>query len=184
MAVDLKTNGFFGGTSIIVAPDCMIKLEHGGTKDRIRKVLFDRVEQVIVWRRVPVVRVVIVSVLLGLPGLLLLLVQETALTVFALLLLVITGAALAYYLYCRKTTIRIVRAGRFEEVTGVFWPSRVSRLLEMMRVNIRATQAQGMAMLAEKQAAADAAAAAMDDQPPAEAPSENREGGTGSELSS
>src|SRR5439155_8016911 len=104
------------------------KLEHSSNKDRVRRILFNRVEALIVWRQWPAVRMTLVAFFLGFPGLLLLLPRETATTVISVFLLVLAGGILTFYTYCRKTTIGIYRAGRVEDITGIFWPAKVRRL--------------------------------------------------------
>jgi hypothetical protein len=137
--------------------DSLVKLEHSGTKDRIRKILFNRVDQIIVWRQMPAVRMIVVVIFLALPGLLLLLPREIATTIIAIILLLLAGIILAFYTYCRKTTIRIIRAGRIEDITGVFWPRKVQRLVAGMAHNIREVQARGFEAMAAKQTEAASA---------------------------
>lgn len=147
MAVDLKTNSFFRRISLVLEPDALVKLEHDRTKDRVRKIMFDRVDQVIVWRRLPVLRIILVTAILCAPGALLLMTNEPVGIVIAFILLAIGLIVDAVYLYYRKTTIRIIRAGRAEDITGIFRPRKVRTLVANMQANIRATQAAGFARL-------------------------------------
>jgi hypothetical protein len=143
MAVDLKSTTLLRRISLLLDLDCLIRLEHGRSRDRVRKLMFDRVEYVQVWRNVPVVRLILSAVLLGVPALLLPLLAETVGLVTAIALLVILAAIWTFYFYCGNTTIRIVRSGKPEDIKGIFRPGKVRRLIERMEANIRATQATG-----------------------------------------
>jgi hypothetical protein len=140
MAVDLAAHGLFQRASVVLDPDCLIKLEHSSTRDRLRKVMFDRVDHIIVWRVVPWVRVLLALLLIGVPGSLLLLVGDPVATAFAMIVILIALGVVSWYLYCRKTTIRIVRAGKIGDIRGIYRPRKVRRVVQAMVNNIRVVQ--------------------------------------------
>ncbi len=140
MAVDLRSNSLFNRTSVLIEPDCLVLLEHERTKDRVRKIMFDRVEQVIAWRKVPVIRILVVALFLLLPGAALFFVGNVTSTVIAIFLEIVALTALTWYLYCQKTIIRLVRSGKTDDITGVFRPGKVRRLLAKIESNIRNVQ--------------------------------------------
>jgi hypothetical protein len=135
----------FRRQSLVLDVDCLIKLEHEWlewSKNRVRKVMFDRVEQIVVWRVVPWVRVLVVALVFGLPGLLLMLLTDIpGLTVLGAALILVALVVDAWFLYCRKTTIRIIRAGKTEDITSISRPARVQRLVQAMVRNIHTVQA-------------------------------------------
>jgi hypothetical protein len=142
MAVDLATHTLFQRQSLVLDTDSLVKLEHEWSRDRLRKILFDRVDHLVVWRVIPWVRVLLATLIFGLPGfLMMLLASDPVPTVVGAILLVIALVIDARYLYCRKTTLRIVRAGKTEDITGICRPAKVRRLVQAMVRNIHTVQA-------------------------------------------
>jgi hypothetical protein len=145
MGADLKNNSLFQRVSVLIQPDCLVKLEHQMSKDRIRKSMFSRVAQVAVWRQIPWVRIAVATVFLCLPGLLILsLVEMTGLKIMGFVIFAIGGCVDGFYVFCGKTTIRIVSPGKTEDITGIFSPGKVRRLVARMVTNIRTTQTIGV----------------------------------------
>lgn len=140
MSVDLRSNTLFSRASLLLMDDCLIKLEHGRTKDRVRRYSFDRIESVVIYRQIPWVRLIICAVVLLLPGFLLLLAGETSETVTGIVLMACAVFLIVWYLYCRKTTIRVVRAGQQYEVAGIFRPGRFRRFRDRLIGGINAVQ--------------------------------------------
>ena len=141
MSVDLRTNSAFARVSLLVMPDCLVKLEHGRTEDRVRKFMFDAIGTVVIWRKVPWARVLVCALLLAAPGVALLFVRETAVVVIGGVLLVFGVALCLWYLYCGSTTVRVVRNGEPYDITGIFRPGRVRKFREKLVTGIRAVQA-------------------------------------------
>jgi hypothetical protein len=127
---------------VVIEPDSLVKLEHGMSKDRVRKAMFNRVSQVAVWRTVPWIRISIVVLFFVFPGFLLFaLPEEPAVKIVGFLLFALGVTVGGVYLYCGKTTFRIVLPGKTEDITGIFRPGTVSRAVAKITSNIRAAQA-------------------------------------------
>lgn len=131
----------FGRSSLMLLDDCLVKLEHSYTEDRVRKFMFDAVEAVIVWQSIPWLYLCIVAFFLFGPAFcLLVLVRGTAADWIGGVLAVAAVPLFVWYLYCRKTTIRIVRFGKSEDISGIFRPGKLRRVLEKLNAGIRAVQ--------------------------------------------
>ena len=145
VAVDLRSNTMFSRVSLLAMPDSLVKLEHSRTEDRVKRFKYDTIENVLIWRTMPWVRLVVVTVVLVLPGVALLFVQDRdgVSLVLGIILIVIGLAFDAFYLVCRNTTIRITRVGRTDDIKGIFRPRKVRKLRDRLLAGIRATQAFG-----------------------------------------
>jgi hypothetical protein len=141
MAVDLRSNTMFARISLVLMDDHLILLEHGRTADRVRKFRFDAIEAVVIWRKLPWLRITLCALLLAMPGAALQFVGDTFATVSGLLLLALGLGLITWYVVCRQTTIRLVRSGKIHDVGGVFRPGRVRRFRERLLAGIAAAQA-------------------------------------------
>ena len=177
MGADLKGANWLSKESAIVAADGLVILEHGGAKDRTRKILFDRVESVLVWKTLPWLRMLLFAVILGVPGtLLLLLVRDKVPSTIGAVVLGICVVIEAWYLYARKATIRVHRGGQNRDFVAITWPGRLRRVLGRMRQNIEAVQGQAAQRAeqreAERREAEAARLAEAAEPPPVEEPTD------------
>jgi hypothetical protein len=153
MSVDLKSNTMFARISLVLLDDGLIKLEHGRTEDRVRRYKYDRIERVLIWSNLPAIRVILCIALLMLPGFGVLLIGETFAYVTGALLIALGLGLVTWYLYCRKTTIQIVRSGKRFDVVGIFRPGKLRRFRDRLIRAIEAAQ--------QRDAAASAAAPSL-----------------------
>jgi hypothetical protein len=144
MAVDLTSNSMFARISFVMMDDSLIKLEHGSTKDRVRRFRFVDIEAMVFTRSVPILRLVLSTIAFLLPGVAFLVFGgEVATSVVGIILAAIGFALIAWYLYAGWTTIYIIRAHQPgpEKITGIFRPGKLARLKESLVDKIRAAQA-------------------------------------------
>lgn len=142
MSVDLANNTTFQRLSLVVMDDSLIKLEHERTQDRVRKIMFDRVESLLIWTVPPWLNICICGIFFALPGFGILLVQEVWSSIVGDFLLALGLGLIGWYVYCGRTTIRAVRGGRLHEIKGIFRPGRVRRFRERLVAGIRRAQEQ------------------------------------------
>ncbi|HEY1684668.1 MAG TPA: hypothetical protein VGG19_07900 [Tepidisphaeraceae bacterium] len=141
MSVDLRSNSLFSRSSLVLLDDSLVKLEHGQTEDRVRKFMFEAIEAIITWRTIPWLNLIIVTTFLIGPALILILVVRGIIAEWiGGSLFVVAIPVLAWYLYCRQTTIRIVRFGKADDIKGIFRPGKVRGLMERMIAGIQAVQ--------------------------------------------
>lgn len=152
MPGDLTAASWFRRQCILVGGDALVLLESSsGSKDRMRKILFDRVESIVTWKTIPWGRMALFALLLGLPGFLLLGAGEVP----AIVGYILCGICLfveARYLYDRKTTLRIRRAGEDRDIVVIVRPGKLDHVLGRVRDRIEATQAQAMRRAEEREA--------------------------------
>lgn len=141
MAVDLKFAGYMQRYSLVLLDDQLVELQHSMTRDRVRRIHFDRIDSVVVWRRMARGRLLLVFVLLGLPAILLLSSGFTVALFSGALLLAIAALLGLHYLYAGRSTIRVVRAGRTYEYSGVIRRARLGRFVSRLERGIRSVQA-------------------------------------------
>ena len=143
MAADLTFAGQLSRHSLVIEPSYLVVLEHGTLRDRTRRILYDRVESVLVWRRPPWGRIIVISLLLGGPALLLLFlpVGQPVVTGLALFVLLLAVAIVARYVTWGCTYIQITRDGEARLFKGVVWPKRRERFLARLTESIRTAQA-------------------------------------------
>ena len=87
MAVDLRSVTTFQRFSLVLMDDCLIKLEHERTQDRVRRYSYDSIQNIIIWRTISWWRVIICGICLLLPGIGLLFVDNTPSTVIGFILI-------------------------------------------------------------------------------------------------
>jgi hypothetical protein len=153
MAVDLKCRSSLQRSSVLLAGDAVIKLEHSYTQDRIYRCNYDRIQNVVIWSRVPVLSLIMAILLVIVSGLLLLLAfsmagprDSNAFPLITGTILALLGIVLMFrYLVYRRTTIRITRGGKPLEIEGVFSTTKLRQFKETLFFNIREAQRQNAA---------------------------------------
>lgn len=140
MGVDLKSNSFFKRISIVLMDDSLVTLEHERTQDRSRRIMFDRIESVVVWRSIPWVRIVLIGLLIVLPAASILFIGRLTSTIIGTMFLAFGLAVILWYFYCRHTILRIMRAGQAHDISGIYRPGRFRPFRDRLISNIRNSQ--------------------------------------------
>ena len=140
MSVDLRSNSTFERVSLVLMDDCLVKLEHGWTEDRIKRFMYEAVEKLVITRRLPWPHMIICAVVLMGPGVFLLFSSEAGLPILGGGLIAVGLILVLWYAYCGKTTIRIDRAGKTAEIKGIFRPGRINRFAQRFITNVRVSQ--------------------------------------------
>ena len=156
MAADMKSAGLVRVESFIIRDDCLVMLERETTSDRMRRIFFDRVESVVVWRAFPWGRALISGALTALPaagfaaGAANARMDWEILAFFAILF----AAAFLFlelrYLIDFKTHIRITRDGATKDIVVIVRTGKVRRFVRRLRGNIRTVQEAAHAAAASK----------------------------------
>lgn len=152
MAVDLRNNSLLSRSSLVFTEDALVKLEHRYTHDRLRKFMYDAIESVVIWRRNAWLQIILVTICLMLPGIALLFADSDPSTIIAIFLIAVASILLVWYVYCGKSTLRIVRAGQATDLTGIYRPGQLRRFRDQFIENIHRVQQARIA--AEMQAQA------------------------------
>src|SRR5665213_3135673 len=166
MSVDLRSNSTLGRMSFILMDGYLIQLEHRYTEDRVRKFRYESIDSVIIWQKAPWLRMILCAVILGLPGIAILFfsfrsgfnsndVGETFMVVTGSFLCALAVGLITWYFYCKKTTIRIVRAGNHHDLSGMFRPGRLNRFRTRLVDGIRNVQSRLQAQHMESSPAPD-----------------------------
>lgn len=115
-------------------------IEHDYVSDRVWRTYYDRVGAVVVYRTIPVARILLVLVLLVTPGLLLQLVDEPVASTIGWCLVAAAVAMLTWSFICGKTHIMIERDGTWRTYLAIATPGRMRRFLDELYQRIRAAQ--------------------------------------------
>ena len=140
MSVDLRSISMFGRSSVLLMDDSVVKLEHTYTDDRLRRFMFDRIETVLIWRRTPWGRLILVGLILGGPGIGLQFAGDPIARWIGISLIFIAVVLCGWFLYCGATTIRIVASGRQHQFKGLFRPGKLRRFREKLLAGIELRQ--------------------------------------------
>jgi hypothetical protein len=140
MAVDLRSVTTFQRFSLVLMDDCLIKLEHERMQDRVRRFSYDAIQNVVIWQKISWWRFIVCGVCLVLPGIGILFVGNTPSTIIGSILIIIGALLMAWYLYCKVTTIRIVRGGTNHDLKGLFRPGKLRRFRERLINSIQTAQ--------------------------------------------
>jgi len=140
MAADLTFAGFVRRSSIVLLDDHLVLLEHSATRDRVRRIPYDRVESVLSWRRLPWARLILIGLLFVASGLMMFTIGDLVGKGLLAIPLVVTALIVARYLYMGVTKIRITRADKHYDFSGILSPRKVARCLSRLDESIRRAQ--------------------------------------------
>ena len=141
MAADLKSITTLNRFSLVLMDDSLIKLEHEYTQDRVRRFSYDSIQNVIIWQKISWWRFVLCGIVLVLPGIGILFLDNVAATIIGVILMLIGLSLMGWYLYCKMTTIRIVRSGSNYDLTGLYRPGKLRKFRERLLTAIQTAQA-------------------------------------------
>ena len=137
MPVKLKTDSWSKPSMLIPDAEYVTVVEMGQTEDRLRRILYDRIANIVVWRRLPWFRMLLFSAALGV----------IAWAFFAakvaeagIVTLIVLAVVLIRYGACGKTFVRICRAGEDRQFVFRARPAKVQRFLRTLRENIEFCQ--------------------------------------------
>lgn len=176
MAVDFTSSGVFRRTSVLLMDDCLLVLEQDGNRDRVRRILFDRVASVVAWKTFPWVWAGTALVLAGLSALLLLIGYAPLGWIATVLILSFVGC-FVYLAYARLTHIRIERLGENHELKTIKRPGKIDDFLRRLYANIEANQQREIARAAKREQDLLAAREARGDSAETDTPGQEPEAG-------
>jgi len=150
MGAELTSSTWFRRESIVLIDDSLVILEQESRQDRMRKVLFDQVSSLVVWRKFPFGRSFAFTAVLGVPATIVIVatlegsIDRTdgyipAGCMLGLLLLIL----LRYFVY-GKTFVRIGYSGNVREFALIARPGRMRKFLDQLVVNIRKAQEEAI----------------------------------------
>ena len=142
MPVDAHFSQFTKKISAIVDDDNLVILEHDYTRDKVRRIQFDRVESLVTWRRYPLLHVLLSTLFFGGIGIALLVVQDSVANGIAAFMFSILAMLLFYYTTRQRSHIRIVRGGKTFQYAGFNSRRKFERFLEKLSVAISRTQVE------------------------------------------
>ena len=141
MGIKLKQVGWIRRQFLEVEAHQLLLLQPEWGSDRVRRILYDRVETLVTWRTIPWDRLIVSSIVLLIPALLLLLVggfPETRAT--GGVLAVIGLSLVGWYLTARRTHFAISRAGETYRFSTITVRRRVQRFLTAVTSAIATVQ--------------------------------------------
>ena len=150
MPVDLSSVDFVSRRGLLVESDHLLILESRAVSSRLWRLPFDQVTRVVVTRKAPVVRILVVVILIMLPSLLLLLVRDPVATGIAVVVFAVGALMLSWYGYCGKTQFEIAYGPKQRSFTVMARPGRVRRFVDRLVQHIEAVQAQRRAALSSE----------------------------------
>ena len=181
MGADLTASTWFRRESVVLMDDSLVILETEYRKDRMRKILFDQVSDVTVWREFPLGRTLLFIAVLGLPAAIIVgsywpPFHDTAAYVIVACILGPLLIILLRYFICGKTFIRIGYSGNVREFTFIARPGRMRKFLARLVANIQMAQQEAIRRVeardAERQSEERSRLAAHAEGPPEPAPPE------------
>jgi hypothetical protein len=141
MGADLRSNTTFQRVSVVLMDDALFKLEHERTRDRVRRFSYESISRVVIWQRIPWLRLLVCFLFIVGPGVAVFFIQNTAAYVCGSILIVIGGLVMLWYAYSKFTTIRIIRGTTHNDISGLFRPGKLRKFRERLFSSIRAKQA-------------------------------------------
>ena len=123
----------------------LVVAEHHTTRDRVRRIGFDRVSSLLTWRRPPLGSMGATTLVLGGIAMMFLFSGLEEFTVIAAVLFALAALILLVLAYRGKTHILITRAGQDVELVGIVPRRRLRAFLVDLQQNIERTQAEAEA---------------------------------------
>ncbi len=141
MATKLRQVGWFRRQTIEVEPHQLLLLQPEWGSDRVRRVLFDRVSTLVVWRVMPWDRIIVVLILLGVPTTLLLSLgsDDVTLTIGGIFLGI--ALLLVRYVVVRRTHFAVARADTMYRFNTIAGSGKVDRFVDELVKAIETVQA-------------------------------------------
>jgi len=127
MAIDLKGGDITARQSFLIRDDCLVCLTQRSGHDRVRRIFFDRVAAVIVWRRPPWGALLFALFLPGLPGGFMLATGETVLMALGGALLGVWAIVTLGLFWAGRTRFRIIRDDEGFEFAATATPRAIQR---------------------------------------------------------
>jgi hypothetical protein len=151
VAVDLKCHDLFTRRSALLDARQLIILDHGLIGDRVRRVNFDRVDQVTLHKRLPIAPLTLLLLLVLVPGAILELIalgmrpgeEQWVVGGFGLALMCIAIGGIGWHAVCRQSCIAIQRGDQRYELRAVTTPARIRRFLNTLTHHIEHIQQRG-----------------------------------------
>lgn len=132
----LYSRGWFGSRRVLIEKNCLGYYEHQFGSDRVRRMLFDRLESVVVWRRFPWDRAAIFTIVLGLPALVLTVagvyMNEPGLWGFGAVVLCLWALVFGRFVWYGRSTILVHRDGKSKRIHVIVSPRKLTRFLETL----------------------------------------------------
>lgn len=143
--IEIPTSNLFQRGSLVVDRHCLVILEQRFVADRARRVYYDRVSSLAIWRTVPWLRMLAVLLILALPGVLILAANrsnrmDSPGVVIGLILLGLALLLLLRYAWYGVMHLRLKRDSATHQFHFVIRPGKARRMERMLNENIRADQ--------------------------------------------
>jgi|GEM_PF-4175988 len=151
MPADVKFNSWFTRNSAVVEDDHLVVLEHHSTKDRVRRIHYDRIDSILGWRKWPIGRMLFFGLIIGMPGLGLLFVDDTAANIVALIPISLALIIIIRYCFVHVTYVQINRAGTGHRFTGMLTRKKLDRFLNKLGAAVHESQLLGHEELMRKE---------------------------------
>lgn len=141
MPVDLTYSNWFSRVGMLIEDDHLLLLEYRFSTDRLRRIPFEHVRSVAVWRSVPIWPILLIALILLLPASLILLTGEPGLDIVAGILAIVGFTFIGYLVYVGRTTVQITLDGRQRRFSLMVHPGKLDRFLDRLVQRIHAVQA-------------------------------------------
>lgn len=139
----LKCRSLFGGNTLVVDDDALVVLEADLASDRMRRLLYNRIESITTWRRIPWTGC-IVGALLGLAGLVVAIMgaRDSFMSTEIIGLVVLAGGLLVLgkYAWYKRTHIAVTRDGQTKRFSGIISPAVRRRFFQRLDAAVRGYQ--------------------------------------------
>lgn len=154
MSVDLKISGLTGGMSVLTLDGELIILEHGVGQDRVKRILYENIESILVWEKIPWLRMIGAAVFLGLLIYVFGAAYRTGRDETSLYVIFILGVLLvlleAIFLIRKDAHMRINHGAEPYDLTAPAYPWRIRKFVQKVRDRAETVQKE----LREKRAMA------------------------------
>jgi len=151
MGADLTIAAWTRRQSVLLMDDHLVVLEHEGYSDRVHRVFFDGVRSLVVWKRWPWGRMLLLGCLTALPGYLIYSLGGAGEVIGGIFFAVGAILELRYLVY-RLTTIRLQDGPRSRDFGVIVRPGRIRDVVDRLRARIEAAQEQEIRRAAEREA--------------------------------
>ncbi|MDH5638042.1 MAG: hypothetical protein OEZ04_06085 [Nitrospinota bacterium] len=144
MPVDLRVHSLASRKSLLVMEDSLVMLEHSQFSDRIHKILYESIESIIVWKKLPWLKMTLTALALGgfayIPFIGTGSLANNDTRIYLLIVLGVFVALETILLIRKKVFIRINHSGLALDLAFSAFPWKVSNFVDKVRTQAEKRQ--------------------------------------------
>lgn len=144
MPPDLRIHGFISRKSLLIMDNSLVLLEHSEFNDRVKKIMHESIESIIVWKKTPWIKMTLTALILGgvasIPFIAGSGIDNPGTKANLLIVSVILVTLEVIFLLRKNVFIRINHAGEALDLSFSAYPWQVRKFVEKSKTSVERVQ--------------------------------------------